>query len=605
MRGSTSPILRPAVITALAALRDHRTAARLLALLAGAGVAFLVPLLGLFAPFGSGTSLRVLSVPAFAFDLGWTGAAVTPAVTQQLAVRQLFELLILSGFLTFCVVACSILLVAASIASERAAEHAVRRSVGASSRTLLLAAFVEAGMLAAIAVGGGGIVAVWLSREAVASWPGTAAATGMGPTPALLAAALALLIAALLPLVHRGRRRLTGSLREPPGLLLPSVQLGLALAVLTTSAIISNAAQRLGRSGSDLAIGGVGLSVDAAPASSARRSENYEQVITALDSLAGVTAVSLTSPGQLVGLGVVDFLRTDCGVCSRGGILLPWLELNATVQMVSSDTFHARGFGILAGRGFEPRDRTGSEPVAVVNRHLAGRYFEDGDAVGRDLFVGADWKRARHRVIGIVDDERSIAFGGRGQPLETVYLSVLQHPATAVDILLTGESGLSAGSAAAVVTSRLGGSVRTITPAELLERQAAPGRWFARWFGIQGWAMLAAAVLGIFAFMRRWVFALAPEIALRRAGGATRRRMALLIAARASGVGLAGALTGLVFFGPSLWTAVARLVPGASAWEPATVARFAMLLAAATLAGAALPAWRVLRLPPARFLSTD
>ena len=126
-----------AAATALAGLRAHRSTARLLALLACAGIALLTPMLDLLAAFdGESTTLRFSSVPAFGYDLGWTGAAVPPAAMQQTAVRHLFELLLSSSVLTFAVVTCSILLVAGSVAGERAREHAVRRAVGASRRTL-------------------------------------------------------------------------------------------------------------------------------------------------------------------------------------------------------------------------------------------------------------------------------------------------------------------------------------------------------------------------------------------------------------------------------------------------------------------------------------
>jgi len=595
--------LRVAASTAMASLRAHQTSAWMLVLLASGGIASVVPVLALSA--SGGTALRFSSVPHFAIDLGWTGAAVHPAAAQQAVVRHLYELLAISALLTFVVVACAILLVAAGSAGERASEDGVRRAVGASRRTLLLAALVEAASLTAIAFGGGGVVAAWLSHDAVRSWPGTVSAGGPSPAFGLVGVMLVLVGAVLLPVHDPARRRLSGLLPQPPGLLMPSMLLGLTLAVLTGAAIVSRSAERVARTDSARGAEGVTVAAVAAGETSQNRAERYERVIAGLKALRGVRTVSLTSPGQSVGLGVVDFLRTDCGVCPRGGIYLPWLEVHATVQIVSSDTFDARGFRVIAGRGIESRDRIGGEPVAVVNRYLAGRYFENGDAVGRDLFVGADWRRARHRVVGIVDDQPPTAFGSAGQPLEALYLSALQHPSTAIEIVVDGEVRLSTDSAAAVVASHLGGPVRTMTAAERIQREAAPGRWFARWFDLQGWIMLGATALGMFAYMRRWVQALSSHIALRRASGATRRRMAVLVVVRAAGVGAAGAGVGLIFLGPPLWTAIARASPGISAWQPATLATFAALLAGVTLAGAGFPACRMLRQPPARFLHTD
>ena len=602
-RSAGVPSASAALATAVDGIRTHRTATKVIAFLAGGGTALLVPLLGMLSPLdGERTSLRFSSVPAFAHDLGWTGAAIATTATQQAAVRQLFELLMVSGVLAFAVVAGSILLVAAGSAGERAAELAVRRAVGASRRTLLAAALIEAAMLGAAALAGGTLAAAWLARESFGSWPGTMVSAATGTPAAWLVAGAVLVLASLLPLLHREQRRPPGALAQPPGFLVPSIQLGLALAVLTAATILSDAAGRLAPTGPERLPAGIVFTVDTVAGATAGRAERYERLIGALGSLPGVNAVSLASPGQVAGIGVVDHLRTDCGMCVRGGIMLPWLELKGTVQLVSSDTFRARGFDILAGRAFRPDDRLGAEPVAVVNRFLAARWFEDGAAVGRDIFVGADWRRARHRVIGIVDDERAAAFGGRGLPLETAYLSALQHPPTAVEILLAGGTAAAADTAAGLVSATLGDGARALPAGELLAREAAPGRWFSRWFRIQGWGMLGAALLGIVAFMRRWTFAMAPELALRRAAGATRTRMALFIGLRAVGAGLAGVAVGLVFFGPALWGGVARVAPGASAWHPGIVARFSLLLILATLAAAAGPTWQVLRRAPAHDL---
>ena len=153
----TRASLTAALATARAGLHDHRASARILALLAGGAAVLVAPLLAFFTPFEGGrTTLRFSSVPAFGYDLGWTGAAITSATTQQAAVRQLFELLIASGLLMFGVAAGSMLLIAASIAGERAAELAVRRAVGASRRTLVAAALAEATIVGAAALGWGG-----------------------------------------------------------------------------------------------------------------------------------------------------------------------------------------------------------------------------------------------------------------------------------------------------------------------------------------------------------------------------------------------------------------------------------------------------------------
>ena len=124
-------------------------------------------------------------------------------------------------------------------------------------------------------------------------------------------------------------------------------------------------------------------------------------------------------------------------------------------------------------------------------------------------------------------------------------------------------------------------------------------RCFARWFRLQGWAALLLATAGVLGLMRLWVEALRPELALRRAVGARRWRIAGFVLARASWTGVRGIAIAVVFFGPFLWGELARLAPGSPTVPVPLIARFGALLAGAALLGAVLPAMIAARRPPA------
>jgi hypothetical protein len=74
---------------------------------------------------------------------------------------------------------------------------------------------------------------------------------------------------------------------------------------------------------------------------------------------------------------------------------------------------------------------------------------------------------------------------------------------------------------------------------------------------------------------------------------------------RAAGVGLRGAVVGAVFFAPVVLPELERLMPGAEAWDPATLAVLAVILAVTALAGAVVPARAALRAPPAAGLAPE
>jgi len=76
------------------------------------------------------------------------------------------------------------------------------------------------------------------------------------------------------------------------------------------------------------------------------------------------------------------------------------------------------------------------------------------------------------------------------------------------------------------------------------------------------------------------------------------------VLARAALVALAGVAFGL-WIGMMVWDSLRAAVPTLPAWDPGAVARYALLLAAATLLGALLPVWRASRAAPASLLAAS
>ena len=529
-------------------------------------------------------------------------------VTQQVAVDDLLLILFLASLGALAVAVLAMASVSAARAWRRAGELVIRRSVGASRRDLLLSALAEA-LAVTVAVGmAGTLLAAATARMALAAWPGTAGAWRLAPAAALGIVAATIVLAALAPVGAAASRRLVDTAqRTIPGFI-PAIQLGLSLALLMATVAVL---RQPSIGGSGLAEAGDGdvYQIDAGAMPLEARASAFAALLDTLGKAEGVVAVSLTSPREHVGLGTIDFVKTDCGVCPVGGLLLPWRELYAAHFFVSGDTFRTQGAAIVAGRGFTAADGPGEEPVAVVNRYMAARYFENGDAVGRDIYVGSGIRSQRHEVIGVVDDARPAAFGAAAQPLEAVYLSVLQHPVARADLLVREAPGSrnGAASAAAAVIGAAPGIRRIATGSEreLTRREAAPARWFGVGFGLEALAIFAIALVGTFTAMALWVRSLHHELALRRAVGAPRRRVLGWLLLQAAAVGLRGAVVGAVFFAPVLLPELERMMPGARVWDPRTLGVLAALLAVTALCGAILPARAALRNPPAAGLASE
>ena len=70
-------------------------------------------------------------------------------------------------------------------------------------------------------------------------------------------------------------------------------------------------------------------------------------------------------------------------------------------RIVTPEYFAAMGIRVEQGRGFDATDRAESEPVVVINRSMARKYFGDAEPLGRELVTGFG---RPERIVGVVTD---------------------------------------------------------------------------------------------------------------------------------------------------------------------------------------------------------
>jgi putative ABC transport system permease protein len=529
---------------------------------------------------------RLVPPPVDGGDLGlvWHAGVQPVAATQQQAVDDLSTLLLGVALGTIGVAAITLLSLSLARESERGSELAVRRAVGAGRSMLLRSAVAEAAFIVLAGFTLGAVVGIgavaWSS-----GWPGTLRPPKPGPLgAAVLALAIVVLLGVLVPVILPRRRIGVAEPGSPAPLTPAALQVAATLVALTTGSLLARHAGGPGEPGGHPSPEGRVATLESAGLSPAARAAGYSALLRGFES-EGAGPASLTSPGALLGLGPVSMVTTDCGRCSEGGLPLRWRVKAATHQFVSADTFEMMGVRVLKGRGITDQDDREAPRVAVVNRSLAAREFQDGEAIGRLIRVvddGSQWST----VVGVVDDPPAAGLGASLLPPYTVYLSVLQHPPARVELLASG--------------GPIPAGARPVR--ELLAAQAAPLRWFADRFAGQGWAMLGLAVMSSLAVARLWVTSLLVQFGVQRALGARRRRIILFVLTRAVGVCGTGIVAG-VWFGAAVWSVLHSLVGGLEAWDPAAVLRFGAVLLAGTLAGALPPAWRAARATPASLLA--
>jgi putative ABC transport system permease protein len=593
---------RLATSAALAALRMDRGVALLIAATTAVALAVLLPVASLAGDSGAlETRLQISTVRGDRLGLPWQDAR-TPAGTQRQAVIVLFGLLVGMGVATLATAGVTVIALIGARDASRTSEDAVRRAVGSSRRTIREAALLEAGAIVVGAVVAGVTAGAPVSRVAASAWPGTLASYQPTTAAALVLGVSAFVVlGSLLPIVFARSGRMVDAEPAPRAIFGPAVaQFAAGLTVLVTASLLAHYS--------------AGVTTPAAVANddvleltsaTQNRTELGRRYATLLDRLSAASLrPSLTSPGAISGIGVVAAVTTDCGDCSEGGIPSKYQVFYATHHVVSPDSFQALGVRVLAGRGFLPDDRAGEAPVAVVNRVLAERHFQHGEAVGRTMIVGDD--KQWYTVVGIVDEPPAFGFGAPFQPRFTVYLSVLQHPAAAADLLVSGNGvhGAAAGARheAAAILGPLGGRVAETNMSRIRAREAAPVRWFSRWIALEGWTAVLLATVGMFAVMRIWVRSLLPELGLRRALGATKASMVLLVLRQAVAVVAMGLVAGC-WFGWSVWNVLPTILRNAAVWDTRAVASAALPLIVATLAGALWPALRASREEPVELLA--
>jgi putative ABC transport system permease protein len=602
--------LGPVVNSALSGLRMYPRTTLLIGGLGCVALAAALPVLWL-GRWDHGSVLpRLLLDPDQGAPL--MGPYAQPALrVQQGALTFFFRLLAGVAGATLFVAGLAALGLAAARASQRTVEMSVRRAVGASRTALLVALALEGALLALLALVPGAGAALLGGETSAGAWPG-----GAGPpAPGLalvagLTLALVLVVGLILPVAFARREQLGAPSTRPVPLFIPALQLGASLIILGAGGQLTRHAARL--VAPDQAAPGSGTiylisSTDSVPASLASR---YLALVDL--AAAGAESLSLATPGAALGAGSVNRITTDCGACSDGGLPIRFRRVTVTQQLVTADSFHALGTPVVAGRTFSPRDSVGAPLVAIVSRSLAQAHFQGGQPIGRRLRIQAaeppgpeqaEW----YTVVGVVDDRRSLAFGGGAQPRMTVYLNLLQLPPRRAELLVRDLPGSpTAARIARALRQSFGADAARVTrvsEGELLAREGRRYSWFGGWFRLLGLTMLLIAATGTFTLMRGWVVSLRQELGLRRAVGARRRQLFLLVLGRSAAVGLAGLGLGL-WFGPAVWTGVGQAIGGGEAQVGPDLLGFSLLLLLAAVAGALVPGWRAGRTAPSELLGS-
>jgi predicted permease len=534
-------------------------------------------------------------------------------------------------------------------ALSRRREVAVRAALGAGRGRLVRQLIVESLALAVVGGAAGWILTLWLTGAfgSVALLPGFELRLDLAPDLRVLGftAALTLvagLAAGVAPALSMTRGDLVAALKEGsgPGGSRHATRLRAALVVaqVAVAATLLVAAGLLAKSARAAAAIDLGFETAATVATDLdlegpgytepRGREFYRQLLTRIAAIPAVDAAALASRAPL------DVSTPTIRVTSHGSPRIPPLTghgspripllvghgspqiadpstFEATYHVIAGDYFETVRMPLLAGRGFDARDRLGSPQVAIVNETLARRLFLERDVVGRrfTLVAGTATERRREisgtvEIVGVARDAKYRTVGEAPQP--HLFLPLDQHYGPGMTLLVRSGAGSPPTPAMHEAIASLDPAVQGFFTRTLVEhtRVALVPARLASWVSATvGLIALALGAVGLYGVIACLVGERTRELGVRIALGASRRTIARLVLGRAGRLAAIGIALGL-----AMAALGGRALSGllyVSPFDPVVLLTVALILGGVTLLAAWLPARRASRVDPLVALRID
>jgi len=284
--------------------------------------------------------------------------------------------------------------------------------------------------------------------------------------------------------------------------------------------------------------------------------------------------------------------------------------------LVFPEYFHVTGLPLAAGREFGPLDTAQSQPVAIVDREFAHRYFADQNPLGKPIRLGdlgssSPWRT----VVGLTGNIKET------NPFDEMHWKVQPHvyvpfPQSEpgggrqlVVMMRAGRRWLGADDRPLdTLVAALGRAVGQVDPTlplsevasmrQFLSEQAFSKPGFrAALLGVFAALALLMAAIGLYGVLSQLVAERRREMGVRMALGASPGnvvglvvRRSLLLTALGIALGSVTAIAGMRLLRSFLLTGPGR---------PLVLAGVAALMLAIALAAGAAPAWRAARIDPA------
>jgi predicted permease len=304
----------------------------------------------------------------------------------------------------------------------RAAEMAVRLSIGASRRQLIAQLLGESVLLAALGALGGLVVAKWtLDLVGTLVPPDGAAMVAFKLDPTMLSfaglAALGTGLAfGLFPALHSTRPDLASTLKNQAGqpggakaaarfrMTLATVQIAMSMALLVPAGLFAKSLFNisrvdLGLKTDHLALFGIAPELNSY--STERTRALFERLEDELGALPGVTSVVMAMVPVLAGDNWNNSVQVE------GFEAGPDTNTSASFNGVGPGYFKTMGIRLLSGREFTRADAAGAPKVAIVNQAFLQKFNLGENEIGKRMSAGrGSGPTLDIEIVGIVQDAK-------------------------------------------------------------------------------------------------------------------------------------------------------------------------------------------------------
>lgn len=334
-----------------------------------------------------------------------------------------------------------------------------------------------------------------------------------------------------------------------------------------------------------------------------------DQSTAAMRQIPGVqnAAVALSLPYERI---VNDTLAFGDGVRSGQAI-------QTDEDYVTPGFFGTLQIPILAGRFFTASDGPDTQPVAIVNRTFAQKFYPHASPVGHTLRSG----KTALQIIGVVADTPISSGLDPVAPLQSeqiVYVPAAQmNSAADLAVLHTWfQPSWVIRTAAPIsgVSAQMQYALSSVAPGlpfsgfysmnDLMHQTLAMQRIEVALLGVMAAVALLLSAVGIFALVANIVAQRTRELGIRMALGSSVPQAMAHVAGSGMRASVAGLALGLAF-SLGVLRILRSVLYGVSVYDVPTLALVVLVLLAITCAATAMPALRIARIDPARTLREE